>query len=76
MFTGSSASNNNYVDDVFGGMPDLKTSNNYNNVPNVDLLDKIGSLQSKPATFNNKGSDGFDDLIPGFGGSSVASNRY
>ncbi|KAI9097492.1 hypothetical protein K1719_025263 [Acacia pycnantha] len=93
MFMGSnnsvstSSASNNYVDDIFGGIPDLKSSvpaktdhglpdfplPTKQHVPMVDLLDNIGSLQSKSKT--SKSVPEFDDLIPGFGGSSITNNR-
>ncbi|KAF7816820.1 auxilin-related protein 2 [Senna tora] len=89
----TSSSSHIYVDDIFGGMPGLKSSapaNGFSAFPSPpkqsapidDLLDKIGSLQSKPKNPDKKSSQGltksvpeFDDLIPGFGGSNHTNNR-
>ncbi|XP_054788828.1 auxilin-related protein 2 isoform X2 [Prosopis cineraria] len=87
------SASNSYVDEIFGGIPELKSSipakidpglpafpsPTKQNVPIVDLLDKICSLQSKSKISNKKGSlakpvPAFDDLIPGFGGSSITNN--
>ncbi|XP_028787941.1 auxilin-related protein 2 [Neltuma alba] len=90
------SASNNYVDDIFGGIPDLESSipaktehglpafpsPTKQHVPIDDILGKTGSLQSKFKTSNKKGYEGltksapeFDDLIPGFGGSSITNNR-
>ncbi|XP_061352627.1 auxilin-related protein 1-like [Gastrolobium bilobum] len=58
----TSSSSPVYVDDIFGGMPEQN-----------DPLDKIGGLHANAKSSNEKAPD-FDDLIPGFGGSSVSNN--
>ncbi|XP_057729534.1 auxilin-related protein 2 [Arachis stenosperma] len=65
------ASNNDYVDDIFGVMPEKK------GVGVDDLLDKIGGLNSSTSnksSSNVKKAPDFDELIPGFGGSSSSKN--
>ncbi|KAJ7965510.1 Auxilin-related protein 1 [Quillaja saponaria] len=99
IFSGSnnsgSMSSSAYVDDIFGGMPGLKSPASVKNddgfpsfasphkqsVHIDDLLDKMGAFQSKSKSPNENGSGGvaktaadFDDLIPGFRGSSSTDN--
>ncbi|MED6211258.1 hypothetical protein PIB30_071937 [Stylosanthes scabra] len=65
------ASNNAFVDDIFGEMPER------NGVGVDDLLDKIGGLNSSTSnksSSNVKKSPDFDELIPGFGGNSSSNN--
>ncbi|KAJ1382556.1 DnaJ domain containing protein [Sesbania bispinosa] len=62
----TSSSPHVYVDDIFGGMHGLSGGIDH-------LLDKIGGLNTKAKSSNDKAPD-FDDLIPGFGGTSVSNN--
>ncbi|OIW14505.1 hypothetical protein TanjilG_12098 [Lupinus angustifolius] len=76
IFGGVSAkpSNNNvgsfdFVDDIFGGMPKK-------NVVGVDdLLDKIGGFNVNGSkSLNQKKTPDFDELIPGFGGTTSSNH--
>ncbi|XP_027331927.1 auxilin-related protein 2 isoform X2 [Abrus precatorius] len=62
----STSSSRVYVDDIFGGMREQSAGVD-------DLLGKIGGLNVNAKSSNAKAPD-FDDLIPGFGGSSVSNN--
>lgn len=62
----TSSSSSVYVDDIFGGL-------NKKSVGVDDLLDKIGGIHVNTKSSNQKAPD-FDELIPGFGGSSVSNN--
>lgn len=82
------------VDDIFGGMPGLKSSASANNddvftsfaspprqsASIDDLLGNFGGGEAKPKGLNKNGSvkneSDFNDLIPGFGGSSTPNNGY
>ncbi|KAF1865370.1 hypothetical protein Lal_00004744 [Lupinus albus] len=56
-----------FVDDIFGGMPKK-------NVGVDDLLDKIGGFNVNGAkSSNQKKIPDFDELIPGFGGSTSSN---
>ncbi|RRT76142.1 hypothetical protein B296_00007317 [Ensete ventricosum] len=69
-------------DDVFGSMS--SGSNNVYPPPYEDLLENLGkpTSESKGASYRgsaeekNQDLSGFDDLIPGFGGSSPPKKRY
>ncbi|CAL0305494.1 unnamed protein product [Lupinus luteus] len=57
-----------FVDDIFGGFPKKSVGVD-------DLLDKIGGFNANGAkSLNHKKSSDFDDLIPGFNGTSPSNN--
>ncbi|KAK7350911.1 hypothetical protein VNO77_09960 [Canavalia gladiata] len=73
-----------YDDDIFDGVPGLKTSSKVSSYDNVfapggsaaafdDLLGGFG--KSKKSEKNEKGGAAFDDLIPGFGRSKPTADR-
>ncbi|CAL5203907.1 unnamed protein product [Lathyrus oleraceus] len=63
----TSSSSQVYVDDIFGGV-------NEKSVGVDDLLGKIGGLHATSNKSSVNKSPDFDDLMAGFGGSSVSNN--
>lgn len=69
-------------DDVFNSMSDL--SNHVSSPPYDDLLENLGKAMPKSKAAGDKRSgeqedqdlSGFEELIPGFGGSSPPHKRY